>query len=75
MLNKHQIRRISSEREIRHTQECRTKPGNVKGDGGHWPSMTNGKLHLGGYKCICDFMSRIEQNVDALEGTSDANRQ
>ena len=72
-LTKHEIRDISHARNIRHTVACRTKPGNVKGDGGHRPGVTAGpdgqpKIDLGGYRCLpaCRFMDRIYENVDAL---------
>lgn len=65
-LDKHLIRDLARLNDVRHTQECRTKPGNVKGDGGHTPTPTrvvDGRLKfgdLGGYRCICDFMDRIK---------------
>lgn len=56
-LTKDQIRAVLAEHEVRHTTECRTKPGNVKGDGGHPPSFRT--RSLGGYRCICDWYDRV----------------
>ena len=66
-LNKHQIRRIANEADIRHTTDCRSH--NPKGVGGHPPT---GPLDLGGYRCICDFMDQIYNNLSILEDTDDA---
>jgi hypothetical protein len=66
-LTKQQIRAVLDNHpgEVTHTNECRTKPGNVKGDGGHRPGLSKGddgkvKVHLGGYQCICDWFERVK---------------
>ena len=81
-LTKAQVREVldAYPGRFKHTQACRTKPGNVKGDGGHPPSVTTRedgtiKVDLGGYRCACDWWERVAVAYAKLKARDEASIQ
>jgi hypothetical protein len=64
-LTKDQIRLVLDDNSIRHTEACRSIPGNKKNTGSHNPQERH-KWDLGGYRCICDWMERIKTAYEKL---------